>query len=268
MNLLVTGGAGFIGSSYVRLARRKRPDALVVNVDALTYAGNLENLTDLEGDAKHVFVRGDIRDGAAMLEILRGYKHRGDRQLRRREPRRSRASCPPTRSSTPTSSGRSGCSRRRAPPASSASSRSRPTRSTARWGRRGRSRRRPSSPRAARIRPARRPPIYFVLAFHHTLGMDVVVTRCSNNYGPYQFPEKLIPLMITQRDARTSRCRSTATGMNVRDWIHVEDHCDGAGPGAREGRGGRGLQHRRRERAAEHRGRARDPRDDRPSRIA
>ena len=63
MNLLVTGGAGFIGSSYVRLARRKRPDGLVVNVDALTYAGNLENLRDLEGDAQHLFVRADIRDG-------------------------------------------------------------------------------------------------------------------------------------------------------------------------------------------------------------
>src|SRR5262245_28565244 len=71
MNLLVTGGAGFIGSAYVRLVRRSRPDDLVVNVDALTYAGNLENLSDVEGDARHVFVRGDIRDGAAMLEVMK-----------------------------------------------------------------------------------------------------------------------------------------------------------------------------------------------------
>ena len=71
MNLLVTGGAGFIGSTYVRLARRLRPDEPVVNVDALTYAGNLENLRDLEGDTGHLFVRGDIRDGDAMLELMR-----------------------------------------------------------------------------------------------------------------------------------------------------------------------------------------------------
>ena len=71
MNLLVTGGAGFIGSSYVRLVRRARPADRIVNVDALTYAGNLENLRDLENDAGHVFVRADIRDGAAMLELMR-----------------------------------------------------------------------------------------------------------------------------------------------------------------------------------------------------
>src|SRR3954466_4951477 len=71
MNLLVTGGAGFIGSTYVRLARRRRPDDLVVNADVLTYAGNLENLRDLEGDARHVFVRADIRDGDAMLDLMR-----------------------------------------------------------------------------------------------------------------------------------------------------------------------------------------------------
>ena len=71
MNLLVTGGAGFIGSAYVRLVRRARPDDLVVNVDVLTYAGNLENLRDLEGDARHVFVRADIRDGAAMLDVMK-----------------------------------------------------------------------------------------------------------------------------------------------------------------------------------------------------
>ena len=76
MNLLVTGGAGFIGSSYVRMVRRARPGDRIVNVDALTYAGNLENLRDLENDAGHVFVRADIRDGAAMLELMR--KHAVD----------------------------------------------------------------------------------------------------------------------------------------------------------------------------------------------
>jgi len=69
VNLLITGGAGFIGSCYARLVRAKRPGDKLVNVDALTYAGNLENLRDLEADAGHVFVRADIRDGAAMLDV-------------------------------------------------------------------------------------------------------------------------------------------------------------------------------------------------------
>src|SRR5262249_58256866 len=67
----VTGGAGFMGSGYVRMVRRVRPGDLVVNVDALTYAGNLENLRDLQGDARYVFVRADIRDGGAMLDLMR-----------------------------------------------------------------------------------------------------------------------------------------------------------------------------------------------------
>src|SRR3982751_5484512 len=71
MNLPVTGGAGFIGSAYVRLVRRARPDDLVVNVDVLTYAGNLENLRDLEGGARHVVFRPDIRDGATMLDVMK-----------------------------------------------------------------------------------------------------------------------------------------------------------------------------------------------------
>src|SRR5205809_282875 len=74
MNVLVTGGAGFIGSSYVRMIRRRNPSAVVVNVDALTYAGNLENLRDLEGDSKHVFVRADIRDSAAMANLIREHQ--------------------------------------------------------------------------------------------------------------------------------------------------------------------------------------------------
>ena len=73
MNLLVTGGAGFIGSAYVRLVRRARPNDKVVNVDVLTYAGNLENLRELEGDAAHVFVRADIRDGDAMLDTMKAH---------------------------------------------------------------------------------------------------------------------------------------------------------------------------------------------------
>ena len=88
------------------------------------------------------------------------------------------------------------------------------------------------------------------LAYHHTFGLDVVVTRCSNNYGPYQFPEKLIPLMVVNA-LHDKPLPVYGDGANVRDWLHVEDHCRALLLGARAGQGRRGLQHRRRRRAQE-----------------
>ena len=96
------------------------------------------------------------------------------------------------------------------------------------------------------------------MAFHHTHGMDTVITRCSNNYGPYQFPEKLIPLMILNAfDGKPLPVYGD--GMYVRDWIHVEDHCEAVDAGADRRARGRGLQHRRRQRAPQPGRRARDP---------
>ena len=194
MNLLVTGGAGFIGSTYVRLARRRRPEDLVVNVDALTYAGNLENLRALEGDARHVFVRADIRDGDAMLDVDAAARDRRRRQLRRREPRRPQHHVARSRSWTPTSAARCACSSRRARRVirrfvqistdevyGSLAPAGRPFDETSPLV--------PRNPYAASKAAADG----FVTAFHHTHGMDTVITRCANNYGPRQFPEKLIP---------------------------------------------------------------------------
>jgi dTDP-glucose 4,6-dehydratase len=224
MNLLVTGGAGFIGSTYVRLVRRARPGDLVVNVDALTYAGNLENLRDLEGDAGHLFVRADIRDGAAMLDLLRRHaieavvnfaaESHVDRSiisaapfldtnvagtLRLLEAARAAGVRRFVQISTDEvygSLGASGAFEETTPIA-------------------------PRSPYSASKAAAD----HFVLAYHHTHGMDVVITRCSNNYGPYQFPEKLIPLMILNAlDAQPLPVYGD--GLYVRDWIHVEDHCE------------------------------------------
>jgi len=224
MNLLVTGGAGFIGSSYVRLARRQRPDALVVNVDALTYAGNLENLRDLEGDAKHLFVRADIRDGAKMLELLRTHaidaivnfaaESHVDRSILSAEPfldtnvvgtlrllEAARAAGVRRFLQVSTdevygSLGPSGAFEETTPIA-------------------------PRSPYSASKAAAD----HFVMAFHHTHGMDTVLTRCSNNYGPFQFPEKLIPLMILNA-FEGKPLPVYGDGLYVRDWIHVEDHCE------------------------------------------
>ena len=103
-----------------------------------------------------------------------------------------------------------------------------------------------------------------VRAAHHTFGLDTVITRCSNNYGPYQFPEKLIPLFITNALADIP-VPVYGDGRQVRDWIHVLDHCRGIDAALRRGRAGRGLQLRRPERAVQHR---RDPRDPRALRQA
>ncbi len=236
MNLLVTGGAGFIGSSYVRLARRLRPADLVVNVDALTYAGNLENLRDLEADARHVFVRADIRDGDAMLDVMRRHaidavvnfaaESHVDRSilsaapfldtnvagtLRLLEAARAadvRRFVQVSTDEVYGSLGPTGAFEETTPVS-------------------------PRSPYSASKAAAD----HFVMAFHHTHGMDVVITRCSNNYGPYQFPEKLIPLMISNAfDGETLPVYGD--GLYVRDWIHVEDHCEAVDAVLSRGRAG------------------------------
>jgi dTDP-glucose 4,6-dehydratase len=224
MNLLVTGGAGFIGSSYVRLARRARPSDRVVNVDALTYAGNLENLRDLENDAGHVFVRADVRDGAAMLELMRKHtigavvhfaaESHVDRSIMSAEPFLDtnvvgtlrlieaartagvRRFLQVSTDEVYGSLGATGAFEETTPIA-------------------------PRSPYSASKAAAD----HVVMAFHHTHGMDTVITRCSNNYGPYQFPEKLIPLMIMNALAGEP-LPVYGDGLYVRDWIHVEDHCE------------------------------------------
>ncbi len=224
MNLLVTGGAGFIGSSYVRLARRKRPNDLVVNVDALTYAGNLENLRDLESDPKHLFVRADIREGATILELLR--RHAIDAVVNfaaESHVDRSIASAAPFLDtnvrgtlSLLEAARTAGVRRFLQVSTDEVYGSLGPTGAFEETT--------PISPRSP-YSASKAAADHFVMAFHHTHGMDVVITRCSNNYGSYQFPEKLIPLMILNAfDGKPLPVYGD--GLYVRDWIHVDDHCE------------------------------------------
>jgi len=221
---MVTGGAGFIGSAFVRMLRRRRPADVIVNVDVLTYAGNLENLRDLERDAGHVFVRADIRDRETMARLLREHRigaivnfaaeSHVDRSIQSAAPfldtnvagtlslleaAQSAGGLRFLQVSTDEvygSLGATGAFQETTPLA-------------------------PRSPYSASKAAAD----CFAMAFHHTHGLDVVITRCSNNYGPYQFPEKLIPLMIL--NAFEGRPLPVyGDGLQVRDWIHVDDHCD------------------------------------------
>jgi len=217
--VLVTGGAGFIGSNLVRLLRRERPDWTVVNLDKLTYAGNAESLADLRDDPKHVFVRGDIANAELVEHLLRNHgvdavfnlaaESHVDRSILGPgifvetnvsgtqvllEAARQAGVKRFVQISTDEVYGSLG--------ASGKFSETSPLS--------------PSSPYSASKAAAD----LLALAYGHTFGLDVVVTRCSNNYGPYQFPEKLIPLMIANA-LEGKKLPVYGDGLQIRDWIHV-----------------------------------------------
>jgi dTDP-glucose 4,6-dehydratase len=222
MNILLTGGCGFIGSNLVRLILAERPGWRVVNLDRLTYAGNAENLADLAGNSRYRFVRGDICNGELIADLFRNEHFDAVMHLAA-ESHVDRSILAPSifietnvrgtqvlleaarefgvkrflHVSTDEvygSLGSTGLFTERTPLD-------------------------PSSPYSA----SKASSDLLALAYAHTFKLPVVVTRCSNNYGPYQFPEKLIPLMIANA-VRDLPLPVYGDGMNVRDWIHVEDH--------------------------------------------
>lgn len=231
--VLVTGGAGFIGSNLVlRLAGEW--DYAVVNLDKLTYAGNLGNLRSLQGSARHVFVQGDICDRDLVRGLLRKWQPRAvlhlaaeshvDRSIQGPEafiqtnvtgtfallaealeywhelPGEEQSRFRFLHVSTDEVYGSLG-------PRNPAFSETSPYA--------------PNSPYAA----SKAGSDHLVRAYHHTYGLPTLVTNCSNNYGPYQHPEKLIPLMI--HNAMTGQPLPVyGDGQNVRDWLFVLDHCD------------------------------------------
>ncbi len=232
--ILVTGGAGFIGSNFVLdwLAAHDEP---VVNLDKLTYAGNLRSLAGLAGDSRHIFVRGDIGDADVVSALLERHRPRAivnlaaethvDRSIRSPRafvdanvvgtftllervrtwwetlPAGERAAFRFLHVSTDEVYGSLGLAD---PPFSEATPFA------------------PNSPYAA----SKAASDHLVRAWHHTYGLPVIVTNCSNNYGPYQFPEKLIPLTILSALAG-KRLPVYGQGLNRRDWLHVEDHVRG-----------------------------------------
>ncbi len=223
MQVLVTGGCGFIGSNLVRFLRREHPEWTVVTLDKLTYAGNLENLSGLEDDPNHVFVRGDVANRELVEHLIRQHSIEAVLHLAA-ESHVDRSILGPdafvltnvlgtqvlldacratgvrrfvmvSTDEVYGSLGPTGAFTETSPLA-------------------------PSSPYSASKAAAD----LLALAYHRTFGLDVVVTRCSNNYGPYQFPEKLIPLMIANA-LNDKPLPVYGDGGNVRDWLHVEDHC-------------------------------------------
>jgi dTDP-glucose 4,6-dehydratase len=244
MRALVTGGAGFVGSNFVRLLLQERPSTEVVNLDALTYAGNLVSLADVEGSPGYRFVHGDICDGDLVREALAGIDVVYHLAAESHVDRSIIEDAPFVRTNvlgTATllaAAHAAGVSRfvqvstdevyGELPwrdPADGDANAPRFTEETPLA---------PRSPYAA----SKAAGDHLALAYHATLGMDVVVTRCSNNYGPYQYPEKLIPVLITKALA-DQPVPVYGDGLYVRDWIHVMDHCRGILAAGERGRAGR-----------------------------
>nr|WP_153869069.1 MULTISPECIES: dTDP-glucose 4,6-dehydratase [Myxococcaceae] len=220
---MVTGGCGFIGANLVRHLRRERPGWRVVNLDCLTYAGNLESLRGLESDPGLRFVRGDIRDRALVEALLR--EERIDAVLHlAAETHVDRSVLGPDAF---VETNVLGTQRLLEAARACGVGRFLQVSTDEVYGSLGptglfgeHSPLQPSSPYSASKAAAD----LLALAAHRTFGLDVVVTRSGNTYGPYQFPEKLIPLMVVSA-LRDQPLPVYGDGLQVRDWLHVEDHC-------------------------------------------
>ena len=232
MNVIVTGGAGFIGSNFIRAALKQNKDIQIVNLDKLTYAGNLDSFRDIENDSRYRFVQGDICDSECveklftefkpdaivhfaaeshvdrsidgpkafietningtftLLEVARTY-YRDLNDAKKGQFRFLHVSTDEVYGSL----GNTGYFTEETPYA-------------------------PNSPYSA----SKAASDHLVRAYYHTYGLPILMTNCSNNYGPFQFPEKLIPLMILNA-LEGKPLPVYGAGDNIRDWLYVEDHC-------------------------------------------
>lgn len=220
--LLVTGGCGFIGSNFVRYMLQQHEDVEIWNLDLLTYAGNPENLKDVEGDPRYHFVHGDIADRAVVDRVLaEGIDAVVNFAAESHVDRSIHDSTPFVRTNVLGTQVLLDASRK------AGVKRYIQISTDEVYGSLGptgyfteETPLAPNSPYSASKAGAD----LLVRAFHHTFGFPGIITRCSNNYGPYQFPEKLIPLFISNA-LKDEPLPVYGDGLQVRDWIHVLDHC-------------------------------------------
>jgi len=228
--ILVTGGAGFIGANFVHYLRRQRPEWTVINLDLLTYAGNPENLAALEGDAGHILVPGDIGDRDLVASLFSRY---GITRVAHfaAETHVDRSILDPgvfVRTNVLGTFTLLDAARQAWQGLTGAEPRFLHISTDEVYGSLGpqdppfteETPYAPNSPYAASKAGAD----FLVRSYFHTYRLPTLITNCSNNYGPYQFPEKLIPFTLSQALAGKP-IPIYGTGSNIRDWIYVEDHC-------------------------------------------
>jgi dTDP-glucose 4,6-dehydratase len=229
--VLVTGGAGFIGANFLAWLRGQRPEAQIINLDLLTYAGNPENLIGFQDDSRYTLVKGDVADRELVEDLFRRYPISQVVHFAA-ESHVDRSILDPgvfvrtnvVGTFTLLEAARLAWTKEGGPEAprflhvstdevyGSLTPEAAPVTEAAPYA--------PRSPYAASKASAD----FLVRAYWHTYELPVLITNCSNNYGPYQFPEKLIPLIISNAVA-SRELPVYGAGANVRDWLHVEDHC-------------------------------------------
>lgn len=222
MKILVTGGAGFIGSNFVCYILRQHPDWEVANLDKLTYAGNLENLRDVEGNPGYHFVKGDITDRGLVDKLLKeGFDVVVNFAAESHVDRSIMDSSPFIKTNVQGTQVLLEGARQHGVKLFLQVSTDEVYGSLGALGKfTEESPLLPNSPYAASKAAAD----CLCRAYYHTYGLPVTITRCTNNYGPFQFAEKLIPLVITNA-LEGKEVPIYGDGLNVRDWIHVEDYC-------------------------------------------
>ena len=238
MNYLITGGCGFIGCNFIRRLFAQNADVSVTNIDLLTYAGSEENLADVAATAgdRYQFIRADISDATTVEEIISS----GDFDILINFAAESHVDRSITSPADFVDANIVGTANLLQSARDHKILRYVQISTDEVYGSLGDTglftEETPLSPRSP-YSASKAAADLLVLAAFHTYGQDVVITRCSNNYGPYQFPEKLIPLMITKALAG-EKLPVYGDGQNIRDWIHVDDHCDGIAMAAAKGKAG------------------------------